>query len=156
MSFSPFDPRLLLITWFGSGFLRPASGTWGTLAALPFAVAIHTYGGIFGLVTAALLLYALSLPCIRWYEHKTGSHDSSRIVIDEVIGIFIALIPAYFNIIDYVAAFFLFRMFDAIKPGPVGWIDTHVKGAHGVLLDDVVAGIMTAVCIILVHGLATL
>lgn len=150
------DPRALLLTWGGSGCLRPASGTWGTLAALPFVVPIHIYIGPIGLIFAALLLYIISIPCIRWFERQTGTHDSSRIVVDEVIGIMVALTLAAPHLIDYVAAFFLFRMFDAIKPGPVGWIDEKIEGAHGVLLDDVIAGALTALCLLILHGVIAL
>ncbi len=143
-----------LISWGGSGYLRPASGTWGTLVALPFAFLLHFYGGIWALFIAAGILYLLAVPCIRSYERATGSHDSSRIVIDEVVGILIALCAAYLTWIDYIAAFFLFRAFDAIKPGPIGWVDQRIPGAHGVLLDDVVAGIFTALCLIFIHGIA--
>lgn len=147
------DARVFFLTFGGSGFLRPASGTWGTLAAMPFAILLHLYMGGMGLMIAAAFLYIAAIPCLHWYERTTGTHDSSRIVIDEVIGIFLTLAVALPTIIDFVAGFFLFRAFDALKPGAIGWLDQKIGGPHGVLLDDVAAGILSAACLILIHYL---
>lgn len=148
------SPRILWLTWGGCGLLRPASGTWGTLGAIPFALLIMSYFGGVGLLVAAALIYAISYFVVARHEKISGIHDPSYIVIDEVIGIFIALAPAALNMIDVTAAFFLFRAFDAIKPGIIGKLDKTMPGAHGVLLDDVLAGGLAAVCVGLIHVIA--
>lgn len=138
-------PVMMLLTWFGSGYLKPASGTWGSLAALPFALAIHYLWGPLGLITAAAILYAAGYIALRLHLPKAEDKDPSYVVIDEVIGMCLALVPAAIAFWPYVAGFILFRAFDALKPGPIGWADRHVAGAHGVLLDDVIAGVFAAV-----------
>lgn len=139
------------LTWFGSGYLRPLSGTWGTLAALPFLMGVAALWGPWALLAVAGLFYLIAVPLIRAYERRTGTHDSSAIVIDEVIGMSLALIPAALNPIDIIVAFLLFRLFDGVKPGPIGWLDDHLAGPHGVLADDVVAGLFSAMGVLILH-----
>lgn len=146
-----WNPYIFLLTWGGAGLLRPAPGTWGSLAALPFALLIHSLAGGMGLIAGAALLYMIGFFAIRHHERTSGQHDGSYIVLDEVIGIFITLSVAHINIIDVVAGFFLFRAFDALKPGIIGQIDREVPGAHGVLLDDVFAGALAALCVVIIH-----
>lgn len=145
------DPKILLATWFGSGLVRPASGTWGTLATIPLAYPLWIYTGPIGLIIAAIFLLLIGLWAARGYEEQSGQHDSGRIVIDESCGFCIALAGAPMGIEWFMAAFLLFRLFDVVKVGPVGWIDQHLGGAEGVMLDDVMAGIMTASVIVAVN-----
>lgn len=146
--------RISILSWGGAGYLRPASGTWGTLAALPFAAVILWISGWAGMILAAAVLYLVSLPLINAHERATGTHDDSRIVIDEAVGILIALAPAFLNITDVAAGFLLFRLFDGLKPGLIGTLDRHVSGAHGVLLDDVLAGALAALGLCFIHLIA--
>ena len=91
-------------------------------------------------------------------------HDPSEIVIDEVAGQWIALLPIAFGAANagvgvtalwpgWVAAFVLFRLFDIWKPGPVGWADRR-HGPLGVMLDDVIAGVLAAIVTIVLAGIA--
>ncbi|MCV6596370.1 MAG: phosphatidylglycerophosphatase A [Mangrovicoccus sp.] len=145
-----------IATFGGAGLLPRAPGTWGSLAALPFGYLLHGLGG-FPLLAAATALALF----IGWWaadaeETATGNHDAGEIVIDEVVGIWIALWPLSLGLghagIDpwvfpwpgWVSAFVLFRLFDIWKPGPVGWADRR-PGALGVMLDDVIAGILAAI-----------
>ncbi len=153
----------LIATLAGVGYLRPAPGTWGSLAALPLAWGLHTFGG-FPLLFAA----ALGAAAVGWWAAKTmtaglDNPDRSEIVIDEVAGQWIALCavsyPAWSMSIDilrlwpgWIAAFVLFRLFDIWKPGPVGWADRR-KDAAGVMLDDIIAGLFAALGVILLAGL---
>jgi phosphatidylglycerophosphatase A len=146
-------PVMMVVTWGGAGHLRPASGTWGTLATIPFAIGIQYFWGAEGLAIAALVIYALGYIALRLHLKNTQNKDPSYVVIDEAVGIMVALIPARFTVIDYVVGFILFRAFDALKPGPVGYIDKNVDGPHGILLDDVIAGLMTAVSLVILHGI---
>lgn len=137
------DPKILLATWFGSGLIRPASGTWGTLATLPLAVPLWVYTGAIGLIIAAMLLLIIGVWASKGYEAQSGQHDSGRIVIDESCGICVALAAAPIGLEWLIAAVLLFRLFDVVKVGPVGWIDQKMGGAEGVMLDDVMAGLLT-------------
>ncbi|WP_298431975.1 phosphatidylglycerophosphatase A [uncultured Jannaschia sp.] len=153
----------LVATVLYSGLLKPAPGTWGTLAALPLAW-LAAQGG--PLVFTALT--ALMVPLGYWatVEVTKGAadHDPGEVVIDELLGVWIALLPVVWGAAragveverlwpGWIAAFVLFRLFDIWKPGPVGWMDRR-SDAWGVMLDDAVAGVMAAVGVILLAGLA--
>lgn len=137
------DPAILVSTWFGSGLLRPAPGTVGSLAALPFGYVIGTYLGIWGLIAAIVLAFAGGIYAVHQLEKQPGAdHDSPSVVIDEVIGVWIAGIPAAFYPQLWIPAFFLFRFFDVLKPWPISFLDRKVSGAFGVIIDDMVAGVI--------------
>lgn len=140
-------PSVWLATWFGCGFMKKAPGTWGTAGALPFGVAIMYYGGVYALFMAVLLSFIVGLWAAKEFDAMAGGHDNSSIVIDEVAGVWIALLPALLTPLYIVAAFILFRFFDILKPWPVGWADKKLGGAWGVMMDDVFAGIMAAILI---------
>lgn len=136
------DWRIILATWFGSGLMRPAPGTMGTLAAVPFGMYIQHVGGMMALCIAIAVVFAIGLYVSDYYEKKSGEHDASSIVIDEVVGIWIAAIPAATEPFLWVMAFILFRIFDILKPWPVSMYDKRKTGAYNVMMDDVVAGIL--------------
>ncbi len=140
----------LIATFFYSGYLKPASGTWGTLASLPLCLVVTYQFGLWGIVIGASLLFTTGLWASHQYEIETGEHDSSRIVIDEAAGMMIACIPltVSFDWITIVVCFALFRLFDAVKKGPVGWLDNNINGALGVMIDDIAAGLMTAIIVL--------
>ena len=155
-------PASLIATFFGAGYLKPAPGTWGSLAALPAAYLLHLLGGF------PLLAAATGLVCIAGYwataEMTRGKadHDPSEIVIDEVAGQWLAIwaisYPAWTHDISitalwpgWISAFVLFRLFDILKPGPVGWADRK-QGPMGVMLDDVIAGILAALGVAALAG----
>ncbi len=153
----------LIATFFYAGHLRPAPGTWGSLAALPTAWVIYVLLGPWGLVAGAVLSYGLGVWATGVETRGKDNHDPSEIVIDEVCGQWIALLPVAFGAANagvaitalwpgWVAAFLLFRLFDITKWGPVGWAD-RMHGPTGVMLDDVIAGIFAAIGVI---GLAAL
>lgn len=148
--YSPFSPWYVLATWFHSGRLKPASGTWGSLAALPFIYGVDLFFPDFGLVLMASTLFFLGYFASQDYVKKTGEKDASPIVIDEVVGMTLALIPVIdFDFMTWSVAFILFRLFDAVKIGPVGWCDRKLPGAYGVMIDDVVAGLFAALGVML-------
>lgn len=153
----------LIATWFGAGLLRPAPGTWGTLAALPFAWALHLAGGFWLLAGATGAVFALGW----WVSARlTGpdNPDPSEIVIDEVAGMWLALWPVSLGAamagVDVlrlwpgiVTAFVAFRLFDVWKPGPVGWAD-RLHSPLGLMLDDIFAGLLAAVLVVVLAALA--
>lgn len=141
---SPWLPSSLLATWFGSGLLPWAPGTWGSLAAVPFGVVLFWLSGPLGLLLASVAVFLVGLWAAHSYEQVTAIKDPGAIVIDEVAGQWLALIPAGLNPAGVVLAFILFRAFDVAKPWPVGWADRHLKGAFGIMADDVIAGLYAA------------
>ena len=139
-----WHPASLLATWFGSGLLPKAPGTWGSLAALPFAFLIVTLAGTWGLFAAAILATLLGVWAAGVYAARSGQSDPQRVVIDEVAGQWLALLPVAQDLRFYAVAFLAFRFFDIVKVWPAGRIDRELKGGWGIMLDDVVAGIYAA------------
>ena len=136
-----FSPTVLIATWFGSGRIRPASGTIGTLAALPFGIVIGAIGGPAGLALAALILFFIGKAAAEAYGKKSGSSDDQAIVVDEAVGLWIAGIPAAAAPGLWIIAFILFRFFDIYKPWPASFFDERKNGGFDVMMDDVIAGI---------------
>ena len=156
--------RRVFLSFFGAGYIHPAPGTWGSIAALPVAWAIHSIGGPVLLGIAAAAIYFAGVRATQ-IETATGDdHDPGWIVIDEVVGQWIALLPisygAWSNGVSVfklwpglLAAFLLFRLFDIWKPWIIGRADAR-GDATGVMLDDVWAGLFAAICVIALAGLA--
>lgn len=136
-------PATWIATWFGCGLMRPGPGTWGTLGALPFGVALML-GGPFALITGIVLLLPLGLWAAGKVGEMTQEEDSQMIVIDEAAGIWIALLAASPTPLSVAFAFAAFRFFDILKPWPVNWLDQKPGGAVSVMLDDVMAGLYAA------------
>lgn len=150
--------RRLILSFFGAGYIRPAPGTWGSLAALPAAWVIHVLAGPYALLALTVVLYALGVYLTAAETADADDHDPSWIVLDEVVGQWIALLPVAFGAhragLDVtrlwpgiVAAFLLFRLFDIWKPWLVGKADRR-GDATGVMLDDVWAGLFAAIAVI--------
>lgn len=153
----------LIATVGGIGYLRPAPGTWGSLAALPLTWLIHVIGGFPLMVLAIAATFVKGLWATRVMTQGGDNHDPSEIVIDEVAGQMIALLPLSYSAwsmgLDitrlwpgWIAAFVLFRLFDITKPWLVGWADRR-PDAMGVMLDDVIAGAFAAIGVIVLAGL---
>jgi phosphatidylglycerophosphatase A len=155
-----------LIATFGFVGLMPvAAGTWGSLAALPAGYLLHRVGGFPLLAVAALLAYGLGYWATRAETFEQHDLDPRHIVIDEVVGQWIALMPlsgglwlmgappGLFPWPGWVSAFVLFRLFDIWKPWPVSWADRR-RGPTGVMLDDVIAGALAAAAVTLLAALA--
>ena len=137
----PSHPACWLATWFGVGLLRPAPGTWGSLAALPLAWAIVHIGGAPALAAATVVVFALGCWAADVYENAGGGKDPGVVVIDEVAGQWLGLIAAPLDPAYYLAGFLLFRLCDITKPWPAGWADRRVGGGLGIMLDDVLAAL---------------
>ena len=152
-----------IATVCGIGRAPFAPGTFGTLAAIPMAWGLHYLGGITLLVIATAVLFVAGY----WasFEYLAGRReDPSEIVIDEVVGMLITLMPLSAGLTmagaephifpwpGWIGGFLAFRFFDIVKPPPVGWADR--PGPFGVMLDDVVAGAMAAGCMLIAAGVA--
>lgn len=138
----------------GLGYLPKAPGTWGTFAALPLWWAMADYTpAVFTVVTAVLVAFAILISSRA--EAIYGAHDVQRIVIDEVVGLLCTVIAVPWRGPEIVAAFILFRLLDALKPWPIRYFDDHVGGGFGVVIDDVVAGLIGCAMLhvaCLIHG----
>lgn len=126
----------------GLGYLPLAPGTWGSLAGLPLVLGLASLTP----TMAFFALVALTLASIGIAQAAEGafsaSHDAKEVVLDEVVGMgwtfwCLPVTPAWLG-----AGFVLFRLLDALKPGPIGTIDRRVPGGAGVVLDDVAAGLV--------------
>jgi len=147
------------------GHLKPAPGTWGSAAAIPVAWVLHALGGFPVLVAATVLVTVLGTWATARYLETAQTQDPSEVIIDEVVGQWIALWPVsaglwiagtdpwVFPWPGWVTAFVAFRLFDIWKPGPVGWADRR-PGAWGVMLDDIIAGLISACVVTLLAALA--
>lgn len=147
----------LLATLFGVGHFPKAPGTAGSLVALILgSVLIHyiNWQVFLGIIMA---LFVVGIIAANAHQKRHGEHDSPKVVIDELVGMWVVLFPleAFGSQLgdfryDGVAAFILFRIFDIWKPWPVSWADKEIKGGLGVMLDDVIAGVMAAFVLVAV------
>lgn len=144
--FKPGSPLHWLAFGFGSGLSPWAPGTAGTVVALPLYL---LFAGAPVLIYLAVVLIALFFGawlCGRTAE-ELGVHDHGGIVWDEFVGMWITLFMAPVEWLWLVVGFLLFRLLDILKPWPIRWADKRVPGGWGIMLDDVLAGIMAALCI---------
>lgn len=146
----------LIATFFYVGLLPKAPGTWGSLAALPFAVILHNSGGFPALLIATLIVFFIGWWATIQETKGRENHDPGEIVIDEVAGQWITLLPASYVFARHdlpmiwpalLTGFIFFRLFDIFKPWPVSWADRK-ETAFGVMFDDVLAGIYAALATI--------
>ncbi len=140
-----------IATFFYSGLLPKMPGTWGSLAALPFAWFLWQLD-IFVAIGLIALVFIIGTTAAHYYCRVTNTHDNQKIVVDEAIGIFIVASVAEHNWYSYLACFLLFRLFDILKPQPVRWLDDNIQGGIGVILDDVGAAIYALIALFLLQA----
>ncbi len=131
---------------FGSGAAPVAPGTFGTL----MGVALYLHLPALSWPLYLLFLLAATLVGIWLCERTTrdiGVHDHGGIVWDEFVGYWITMFLAPAGWWWILVGFVLFRFFDIVKPWPIRWLDQHVKGGFGVMIDDVLAGVMALICL---------
>jgi len=136
----------VLGTWFFLGYVPKGPGTAGSLGALAIAWVLHEYAGISAswLAVLGVLLIAPAIWAAGRMAKDTGSKDPQVVVIDEVVGQWIAFAGAStLNAKSWIAAFALFRLFDIWKPPPVRQLE-RIPGGTGIVLDDAMAGIYAA------------
>ncbi len=135
------DPVMLLAFGFGSGLAKYAPGTMGTLVAVPlYWLFIKAGFAVFFWVTLLTCIFGVWICSIA--AKQLAVHDFSGIVWDEVAGYFVTMCFVPFSWPAVVLGFVLFRFFDIVKPWPIKWLDQHVSGGIGIMVDDIVAGIM--------------
>lgn len=149
----PFSrPMQFLAFGFGSGLSPWAPGTAGTLMAVPLYLLVSDLSlpmySLFIAVTALLGIWFCDVA-----SRELGVHDHPGIVWDEFVGYWITLwaLPATWTWI--IAGFVVFRVFDIIKPWPIGPLDKKVKGGFGIMIDDIVAGILACMTLHLARAL---
>ncbi len=154
----------MIATVGGTGHLRPAPGTWGSLVALPAAWLVHVIAGPWLLLIGVFAFFVSGLWATIEETRGKDNPDPSEIVVDELVGQWIAILPLSFGASHagadilalwpgWIAAFVLFRLFDIWKPGPIGWADRR-GDALGVMLDDVLAGVAAAVGVMALAALS--
>lgn len=149
-----------LTTFFGVGFLRPAPGTWGSVAGLLLWLAaahwLHPSPMYLALGTAvaAFVLLLAGIPASAIVSREAATEDPSFVVADEVVGQWIALIAAAPRPWEWLLAFVLFRVFDILKPSPARQFDRMHSG-FGIMMDDVAAGIYVMAVVWLVRLFST-
>ncbi len=137
------DIRILLATWFGKWLcLQGTRDSWVTDGPALGAIIADQFGMI-GLMIATAGLTVVGVWAANGYIEQSGEKDPSPVVIDEVAGMWLALMPIAMTQTwqGVLAAFILFRLFDIIKPWPISWADKSVPGGLGVMLDDILAAL---------------
>lgn len=139
---------MFVATFFGAGLSPVAPGTVGSLAALPlayFLLSVPTGSAML----AIAVLFLMGVWASNAVEAALEQHDASLIVIDEVVGqclVVVLLDVCLRGLVDttllLLLSFIAFRLFDIVKPWPVGWVDNEVEGGLGVMLDDAVAALL--------------
>ena len=155
-----FDRRKLhhwLAFGFGSGLAPKAPGTFGTLAAIPFYLLMSPLAWPYYLGLVVVFTVIGIWACDRT-ARELGAKDPSAIVWDEFVGFFItmlavpsALLTESHGWIWILAGFLAFRLFDIWKPWPIRVIDERVEGGLGIMLDDILAGIMAALTLLVLR-----
>lgn len=147
----------------GSGLPKKAPGTWGTVGGLIIALPMLVLGFWGFLIITVIGCLIGSYVCGKTSD-LMNVHDDPHIVFDEWVGMWIALLPSVWLLVGtqsvdksgleylhpslillFIIPFVLFRFFDIIKPFPIKWVDKNVSGGFGILIDDVLAGVMAMV-----------
>jgi len=123
------------------GHLPLAPGTWGSLVAFAFFILLKP--GPYIHVIMVLILIPVGVVCSDHAEKFFGIKDSSHIVIDEFCGYLFSVVLFPFSYVNALAAFFLFRFFDILKPFPIKKIESFLNGGKGIMADDIMAAIYT-------------
>ncbi len=127
-----------------SGKIPFAPGTFGTIAAIPFVlVFLIIPSSFYGVYIAGLILAAIYFS--DQAEKILGEKDPGCIVIDEIAGFVVTMSLVSVNIYTLAAGFFIFRFFDIVKLGPVKYFENNFPGGAGVVLDDIMAGVLSAI-----------
>lgn len=143
VQFKLSNPIHFLALGFGSGLIKPAPGTWGTLAAIPIYLLLLKVlsAGLIPYLTVLIVSFVVGIYLCGKTARDVGVHDHGAIVWDEFVGFWITMTLIPFSWLNLILGFLLFRMFDIVKPWPIKLLDKHVHGGFGIMIDDVLAGI---------------
>ncbi|GAA6960495.1 phosphatidylglycerophosphatase A [Helicobacter pylori] len=143
-----FSLRACFLTLFFSGYSKKAPGTIGSLVALLLGLPILIFSAN-TLFLAAILIGLIAIAQIDKEEEESKIHDSSYIVIDELVGMWLAMAISGLSLAGVVLSFIFFRIYDITKPSLIGKIDKEVKGGLGVVADDALAGVLAGLSALL-------
>ncbi len=144
-----FSLRACFLTLFFSGYSKKAPGTIGSLVALLLGLPVLIFSAN-TLFLAAILIGLIAIAQIDKEEEESKIHDSSYIVIDELVGMWLAMAISGLSLAGVVLSFIFFRIYDITKPSLIGKIDKEVKGGLGVVADDALAGVLAGLSTLLV------
>ncbi|GAA8048757.1 phosphatidylglycerophosphatase A [Helicobacter pylori] len=144
-----FSLRACFLTLFFSGYSKKAPGTIGSLVALLLGLPILIFSAN-TLFLGAVFVGLIAITQIDKEEEETKRHDSSYIVIDELVGMWLAMAISGLSLAGVVLSFIFFRIYDITKPSLIGKIDKEVKGGLGVVADDALAGVLAGLSALLV------
>ncbi len=144
-----FNLRACFLTLFFSGYSKKAPGTIGSLVALLLGLPILIFSAN-TLFLAAIFIGLIAIAQIDKEEEESKIHDSSYIVIDELVGMWLAMAISGLSLAGVVLSFIFFRIYDITKPSLIGKIDKEVKGGLGVVADDALAGVLAGLSVLLV------
>ncbi len=140
----------IIASVLGIGYFPVASGTVMSIVATVLATILAQHGGGLILVAASLVAFVIGIWACGDHVRATGREDPSECVIDELAGQWLACAFAPLTLPGFALAFALFRLFDILKPWPVGPAE-KAPGGLGVMLDDMVAGLLAGVIVLLLH-----
>ncbi|MGT0108667.1 phosphatidylglycerophosphatase A [Helicobacter pylori] len=143
-----FSLRACFLTLFFSGYSKKAPGTVGSLVALLLGLPVLIFSAN-TLFLAAILIGLIAIAQIDKEEEESKIHDSSYIVIDELVGMWLAMAISGLSLAGVVLSFVFFRIYDITKPSLIGKIDKEVKGGLGVVADDALAGVLAGLSVLL-------
>ncbi|WRB77668.1 phosphatidylglycerophosphatase A [Helicobacter pylori] len=143
-----FGLRACFLTLFFSGYSKKAPGTIGSLVALLLGLPVLIFSAN-TLFLAAVLIGLIAITQIDKEEEESKIHDSSYIVIDELVGMWLAMAISGLSLAGVVLSFIFFRIYDITKPSFIGKIDKEVKGGLGVVADDALAGVLAGLSALL-------
>ena len=140
----------IFTTLFGIGYSPIAPGTIGSIFSIIFLYFLIKFVSYSFLVIIFLIIFFTSLKLIEKYSILLKSHDSSTIVIDEFLGIFLIILFYDYlkfanDFIMFLLILILFRFFDILKIFPINWVDKNIKNSFGVVLDDLLAGVYSII-----------
>ncbi len=144
-----FSLRACFLTLFFSGYSKKAPGTIGSLVALLLGLPVLIFSAN-TLFLAAILIGLIAIAQIDKEEEESKIHDSSYIVIDELVGMWLAMAISGLSLAGVILSFIFFRIYDITKPSLIGKIDKEVKGGLGVVADDALAGVLAGLSALLV------
>ncbi|RVY26060.1 phosphatidylglycerophosphatase A [Helicobacter pylori] len=144
-----FNLRTCFLTLFFSGYSKKAPGTIGSLVALLLGLPVLIFSAN-TLFLGAIFVGLIAITQIDKEEEETKRHDSSYIVIDELVGMWLAMAISGLSLVGVVLSFIFFRIYDITKPSLIGKVDKEVKGGLGVVADDALAGVLAGLSALLV------
>ncbi|WP_154436606.1 phosphatidylglycerophosphatase A [Helicobacter pylori] len=143
-----FSLRACFLTLFFSGYSKKAPGTIGSFVALLLGLPVLIFSAN-TLFLAAILIGLIAIAQIDKEEEESKIHDSSYIVIDELVGMWLAMAISGLSLAGVILSFIFFRIYDITKPSFIGKIDKEVKGGLGVVADDALAGVLAGLSALL-------